>query len=571
MAKEITLSDLVNGSGKNNTSSRSETINTVENMPKASNVVQTSSIKTARPISIDTLGKNLEAQHPEAKKTVITEDSPIVANAFASMTNRLEESKRFIQEEMMPVVIENAKEIALEREIEEMSTKEEETKVPELKDIDDLEDDDEEDVEYVMPEYNNYQSESNIVEEEEEVVPEIATVEVIEEVKEVQKETIVKVEDEEDVNDMSTLDDMMKDLEAFDEDDDQGIVEVKKETTEEVRERYKASLSHIKITRNPIDLSKFQISKNPVSSSMILKNSISNKKRCDFPLLHTRRNMTFEECTGPELDVLVKTINNSNGVNGVIATLRFVYNHVIDANKPDFETWCKSIRTEDIESLYFGIYKACYGSTNIVPRTDKKTKNNNGCGKLSLIDTPINDMIKFNNDEDRKLYTKLMNQDSTTPGDKIKNQLIPISDDFVISYSYPTLYSTFIQYATLDPDIAEKYSTQLNTMAYIDGFYRIDYANQQLVPIAVKEYYNNINKTVLGKLKLYTKILKSLSADQYNIMMATLDTMIDNSKVTFINPKTTCPECGNVIPEEPVDSVLNMLFTRAQLVQVKSL
>jgi hypothetical protein len=284
--------------------------------------------------------------------------------------------------------------------------------------------------------------------------------------------------------------------------------------------------------------------------------------------------MTFEECSGPELDALRKTINNSNGVNGVIASLRFVYNHNIDANKKSFEAWCKSIRTEDIESLYFGMYKACYGDTNLIARADRNDNDKNkdkGCGKTSLIDTPIGDMIKCKDDEAKKLYDELMSQDTTNPGSKVKSQTMVISDDFVVSYTDPTLYSTFIQYASLKPEITNKYSDQLNTMAYIDGFYKIDYANNKLIPIAIKEYPNNINKTVMSKLKTYIDILKTLSNDQYNVMVAKLDSVIGESKISYIYPEAVCPECGNTIPEEPVDSMLSLLFTRAQWVQVKSL
>ena len=239
-----------------------------------------------------------------------------------------------------------------------------------------------------------------------------------------------------------------------------------------------------------------------------------------------------------------------------------------DANKKSFEAWCKSIRTEDIESLYFGMYKACYGDTNLIARTDGGDK---ACNKTSLIDTPIKDMLKFKDDDAEKLYNDLMMQDTTNPGDKVSSQTMIISDDFVISYSDPTLYSTFIQYATLKPEITKKYSDQLNTMAYIDGFYRIDYANNQLIPIAVKEYPKNINKTVMSKLQTYTAILKTLTNDQYNVMIAKLNDIVGEPKISYIYPEATCPECGNTISEESVDSMLNLLFTRAQLVQVKSL
>ena len=108
-------------------------------------------------------------------------------------------------------------------------------------------------------------------------------------------------------------------------------------------------------------------------------------------------------------------------------------------------------------------------------------------------------------------------------------------------------------------------------MAYIDGFYSIDRQSQELIPIFVKEFPNNINKTVLSKLKLYTDILKTLSVDQYNILNAKLNNIIQTSKVTYVYPEATCPECGTTIEEENIESVLNLLFTRAQLVQIKSL
>lgn len=560
MAKEVTLDDLVNSSNNAKPAARAEEVNKVKNEVDESKVMTTSTIKSAKPISMADLGRNLEAQHPEARKEAVAEDAPLVANAFESMNKTLEEKKRKI-DEAMPIIMENAREMAMERELGEVDN--------ELDSIDsDLLDEDD------FSELNDNELEEGKNDGGVYVAPAtIPTTEPVEEKKEAKqiankakKNTAAKASEDYEESD-NTLDDMIKDLGLDEEEED--VIDTEEETVEELRERFKASLSGVKITRNPIDLSKFQIAKEPVSSAMVL-NNIGNvtKKKCDHPLLHSRRNMTFEECSGPELDALRKTINNSNGVNGVIASLRFVYNHNVDANKKSFEAWCKSIRTEDIESLYFGMYKACYGDTNLIARTDGGDK---ACNKTSLIDTPIKDMLKFKDDDAEKLYNDLMMQDTTNPGDKVSSQTMIISDDFVISYSDPTLYSTFIQYATLKPEITKKYSDQLNTMAYIDGFYRIDYANNQLIPIAVKEYPKNINKTVMSKLQTYTAILKTLTNDQYNVMIAKLNDIVGEPKISYIYPEATCPECGNTISEESVDSMLNLLFTRAQLVQVKSL
>lgn len=574
MGKEITLEELA----KSSTSKPTPAVRAEETRPEST--VPTSGIKSAKPISTSELGKNLQAQHPEAQKKVIEEDAPIVADAFAAMNKTLAQKVERFDSEVLPQRIEKAREEALEKELDELGSSTENLSVSDDSIEDDFSD---------LLEEETTTSDEGVY-----VAPEATPV-----IEPDKPETIgtphpggdpighqgppgIKVEpkvskvtktiDEDEEETGATLDDMMKDLGIDTE--EETIIDTEEETAEELRERFKASLSNIRITRNPIDLSQFQIAKEPVSSASILSNiSASTKKKCDHPLLHTRRNMTFEECSGPELDSLRKTINNSNGINGVIASLRFVYNHNIDANKMSFESWCKSIRTEDIESLYFGMYKACYGDTNLVARLDGDSEDDKskGCNKTSLIDTPIADMLKFKDDEAKELYDNLMNQDTTNPGTMVKSDTMVISDNFVISYTKPTLYSTFIQYATLKPEITQKYSDQLNTMAYIDGFYKIDYENNTLIPIAIKEYPNNINKTVMSKLQTYTNILKTLTNDQYNVMVAKLDNVIGESKISYIYPETTCPECGNTISEEPVESMLNLLFTRAQLVQVKSL
>jgi hypothetical protein len=553
MKKDITLEDLVNS---NVTKTPDAELSTqVEDIKNETTTVigNADAIRSAKPITTSELGKSLKEKNPEAKKKAEETDAPVVANAFKAMEDTLAERRRRIDEEVMPIVMENAREMAMEKELGELANNEDNESGDTIDDdFSDLDDEAEvskkvDDGVYVAPSIEMPEEEHAI---ETKVTP-------------VPKKVKEKTEE----SDTNSLDDLMKDLGLDGEEEE--VVDTEEETAEELRERFKTSLSGVKITRNEIDLTKFQIAKEPVSSAMAL-NAIGNntKKRCDHPLLHSKRNMTFEECSGPELDSLRKTINNSNGINGVIASLRFIYNHNIDANKKSFEAWCKSIRTEDIESLYFGMYKACYGDTNLVARADVDKK---GCGKTSLIDTPINDMIKFKDDDAKKLYDNLMAQDTTNPGSKIKSQTLVVSDDIVVSYSDPTLYSTFIQYASIKPEITEKYSDQLNTMAYIDGFFRIDHANMQLIPIAIKEYPNNINKTVMSKLKTYVDILKTLTNDQYNVMVSKLENIVGENKISYIYPEAKCPECDNDIPEEPIESMLNLLFTRAQLVQVKSL
>ena len=363
-------------------------------------------------------------------------------------------------------------------------------------------------------------------------------------------------------------------IQQLDRDEQIKIDDDLEETTAEIREKFKKVFKEVPINQDPIDFNKFTIKKKPVSSSFIL-NQLQHsmtQKRADWALYHTKRPMRFIECLGPELDTLRKTMTNSNNINQVIASLKFIYDHVDDAKKPPFEAWCKLIRTEDVDSMYYGIYKACYGSSNLIARTCPSET----CKKTSLIETNIDDMVKYGTEEDKpeeikKQFKKILNSDTTTESNSFKATLNQISDSIVISYSPASLYSTFLQFATLKDEITNQYSDLLNMMVYIDNFFFIDRQNNELVPIAIKEYPGSLNKTVLSRLKVFREILKSLTNDQYNVLVAKLNTVVEDPKISYVLPKVVCPECGAEIPEAPVDRMLDMLFLRAALSQVKAL
>ena len=545
MAKEITLAEL-SGSVKrpaSNPSTRGEIVSPSE---------LASRVKTANGITDDEV-----------------QAAPLIQDAFDSVKTTIAQRKTFIENEVMPVIEANAREMAeaAANGIDVSRVKLPERTEEEVHDIISSDFDDEDTNEYIdlnsdfdytdedSDEDYEYNSDSSDELDEEENIIYDAEPE----------------ENEEEFNSGNDYDDDVNALDNLINELDEDINGNENETDEQLRNRFKQSFDSVKITRNPIDLGSFKIRHNAVSSSKVL-NTISkreNYKRADWVLYHSGRSMTFEEGRGQELDALRKTIGNSNGINNIKAVLQYIYNHVVDANKPSFEEWCKLIRTEDIESLYFGHYIACYSDANMVMR--ECSKDNDGCGKSSLIETNIRDMVKFKDAETERRFNALFNKDTTTESTAFESQLLQISDDFVISYNHPTLYSTFIQYSTLDPKITEKFSDILDTMAYIDGFFTIDRSSQELVPLAINEYPNNFSKTVLAKIKVYTAILKTLNNDQYNALTAKLNSVFQTPKVTYIYPEVTCPECGSTIPEQPIDSVLGLLFTRAQLAQVKSL
>ena len=509
----------------------------------------------------------------EAKKDD-TEEHPIVQNAFNSLSDTINERKKNI-DNLLETMKNNAEEDKLNREfgIEDDDDDDEETTTNDKSSDDTSEDED--DLESELERQQNYSPE---------------------EPKKVEKREPEKLDfdddDDEDDDDLeedkpkkndsrdsedAELDDLINELDTDDDDNNSSDSDDDEDNPTGVGqddvERYKKSFKSIKIIRNPIDLSKFSISDTPESNQFILKNITSSKnlRLADWALYHTKRSVTFKECSGPELEALRRVMENGNDITRIRSSLEFIYNHIQDANKPPFEAWTKLIRTEDVDSMYYGIYKASYSDANLIMRTCPS------CNKSSLIEVPVEDMVVYGNPTDdhekiKRRFKKIFNQDSTTKINPFKSELLQISDDYVVAYTPASLYSTFIMYSTLDAELTEKYAETLNIMSYIDRFFFIDRDNNELKPIKIKEYKDNLNKSVKAKLKIYQTILNTLNNDQYNVFMSTLNKFVSTPKINYITPKCVCPECGEEIPEAPVEgSMLNLLFTRAQLARIVSL
>lgn len=519
MSKELTLEDLANS------------------MDKKVSEADVFTPSTMKELSSEELIANRMETHPdeyaaeeESKKVVDTE---IVANALSGMHKTIDEKIAGIEAAKEQAAAE-LEEDELNKELEELG---EEVKSS-------MEDDD----------FSDLDEESDTEEESNE------------------KESSVDEDDEEEEitkpdYDDSTIDEFLNDIddeESSTEDDDFNIDE--EETVEEIRERFKKTMASIIVpVKNPVNIAEFRIRKKPMSSLNSLKNVSSNKKKYDWVLFNTKRSITLEECDGAELEALNKSVNNRNNTNAIIDTLRFIYDHVVDANKPSFDTWTKSICSDDLDSLLFCLYAACYSDSNLVARKDV-----DGCEKTSLVDTPILDMVKFADSDAEEEFNELRRQDTTSHSNTIKAKMYQMSDDYVISYLPSTLYSLHIQNSTLPKKILEKYPDIVGMLTFIDDIYKIDRESQELIPIEIKEYPNNVNKTVMSKIKTLLTILKTLSPDQYAMLTGVLVNANGTPKISYVLPKCECPECHKTIKEDSIPSILQMLFTRAQLAQIRN-
>lgn len=517
-----------------------------------------------RKIDTNILGAELEAANPKEKEEIKTPE--IVSDAFNALENTINKKMK-MAEEMVKKAEEAAEEYELEKEVgtDEEALESEKNVQNTLSNLDYLDDELDKDLEEDI----NYDEDKDLGEDDYDdidlqVKREKKKVNIKVEKIEKHKSDIEIEEDDDEDNATDELDALLADIDNENSNDIED-----EEDLAELRAKYKKQMGKVIISKDPINFSEYEIAEETVSAASILNSVRSNpkKKKADWPLYHSGINITVEECEGQELDALRKTIRSSNDINGVIASIRFIYNHIVDANKPSFETWCKRIRTEDFESLYFAQHLACYNDSNLISRTDNSE---GGCGKSFLEETDPYTMVNYADDDVKEECERIRNQDSTSEDHKVKSKLLQISDQFAISYKPATLYNTFIQYATLRSNITEKYQDILDTLAYIENFYYIDKESKKLKKLKIKTYPNNINKTVLNKLKVYTKILKTLNNDQYNIVTGKLANLAQEPKVTYVYPKTKCKECGHEIDEEPVQSTLNLLFTRAQLAQIKN-
>ena len=317
--KEVMLEELNDFTTKNNTQSIKNEVSK-ENNASSSNrpIIAKPNIMKGSSISTSDLSKRLKEKHDKenesnTKSSNDVEETPMIKNAFSDMLKTLDDRKRKIDEELMPIIEKNAEEMAMAEELGIDTSKErlddenvqalinkkrneiEESSKPinfnDTSDIDNiLNDGDEEDMEEIMDTTNNYTSidnpvaEAPVKEEVNTVVEEVkpATVTVPKKEDTVEQTSKNLIEDDED-----DLDKLMNDLNASN-DENTSIQE--EETVEELRSRFKETLSSVKIARDPIDFSKFKIKQNAVSSAAILStvnNKINNFKKADWVLYHT--------------------------------------------------------------------------------------------------------------------------------------------------------------------------------------------------------------------------------------------------------------------------------------------
>lgn len=375
------------------------------------------------------------------------------------------------------------------------------------------------------------------------------------------------------------MEDFLKDLEEdeeFDKDEEEfDVEESDDEEDEEERESQKKMLKEmkdqveklIKPFDTVVDLKGFTISTKPKSTADVL-GSFTNGPTATWVLLDSRTPFTCTALGAVEIENLDP--EKTNRQNGRIDALKNMYGtlfrHYVSADKPNtIEEWLKTISFTDQDNLIFGYYKATFGSANFITYACDK------CKEVKIENVPIDDCVKYNNDETKKEVEKILKFGDPTFKSEIKGKLIQISDTLAVSVKSPSIYNIIFEFGVLDAEFTNKYADVLGTVGYIEQFYEIDVYNRQLVPIKVKEDPKNLTKSVKRKIRANVEILKGLTPDQYNILLSEIATMSQNSsRISYCIPEYKCKKCDNVIDAVEM-SAQAMLFTRHQLALIKNL
>lgn len=338
--------------------------------------------------------------------------------------------------------------------------------------------------------------------------------------------------------------------------------EALKEFREVLRTRIK------KISTDKPDISKYKIKTKTMSYSNLLKQSTSDKKVTyrEWGLFASGISISMSPLSAIELDDINPYEKPINSIARSRTVFNTIYRHLSPAcrNNMDMEQWAKSINFLDIDHLYFAIYNACFKDINILPYSCPK------CKHYFFEDRDIMDMVKFNSDEDKKTFEKVIKQDPSMPTE-VEEEIYVANDKIAFGFVVPKIYNALFEEQLLDKDFREKYAGIINVTHCISNIYSIDQENEELIPIKFKVDKNDINKTYRYRILSVYKILNTFSTYESNQFNKYLSEFIrENNKnisISYHIPGTKCPKCGHEIEELPI-TANELVFTRHQLIRM---
>jgi len=318
-----------------------------------------------------------------------------------------------------------------------------------------------------------------------------------------------------------------------------------------------------------VDLSSFTISKKHVSVTRTLANLNPDSHIADWVLLAGQKPISMSELTGYEIEKLNPGSSSRNRYNTYMDIWTIIYNHVIDTNKPPLDIWLKNISFYDIPHVYFTAYKACFEGTNSIPYACGKSE----CKHVFMDDYTMKEMVKYKDDTSEKLVEEILTHstNSENPND-YEEELVQVSDDYVIGFREPTVWNIIFENAILEEKFTDKYSDFLAIMAYVGSVYYINRGTNELEPIKIDDDdKNNTLKIVKSRIVKYSEVFKTFNSDQFQFLQAYIKKISDrHDEISYILPGTICPKCKTAIQEQVMEPD-QLLFTRHQLAAIANI
>lgn len=356
---------------------------------------------------------------------------------------------------------------------------------------------------------------------------------------------------------------ILDDIDASLEIEEEEAPEEEDETDEVLKKLQQLATERLKPVSKRLDISSFTVVKKPISNTKQF--NVNPVKAAKWVLMNQEATVMMKEFTGAELERLREfTQDSSNSTSALTKRYRLIYDH-IDSPKPaSFETWLKTTPYSDEDNYFFAIYIASFKGANYIPRD---CSDQNECKETWLTeDINIMDMVKFNDEEAKKKFTKIYQEEnsSMTKAGLYISEIVPLSNTVAVAFKEPSIY-TRIELSSIDSEFRTKYAAIMDYIPYIDSIYYIDQEEGTLTPVGYKAFADNNIKTTKSKIQQFAKVLSTLSIDEFGAIRPYVNAVITrDSGMSYIIPECTCPKCGKVVEEGPTTAE-ELLFTRYQL------
>ena len=264
-----------------------------------------------------------------------------------------------------------------------------------------------------------------------------------------------------------------------------------------------------------------------------------------------------------EIILLDTNASSKSKLDAIRDAYRVIYDHITSQKPETFEQWLKTEKARDLNHYYFCAYRATFENANHFPNVC----DNEECNHLFLTENiNIFDMVEFEDDKVKELFYEILNNGyGLDPNPVIETRVIPIGDSIAVGLKEPTLYSAAYEYQALPDSFIRMHGEMLLILSYIDQFYIID--DGEYRPLYIKEYPNNIAKTIKYKIAACSKIINNLSSDEYGKLISYIKSIRNKENaIKYHFPDVTCPKCGTVVEHDKDENGLSLLFKRHQLV-----